>query len=124
MGIVLPNPRKKDIFFDTGKLGRLYIFTLVLGDMEGIYKEIINVEKTTPLQYVKALIKHVCHREENLADREYRPEKPSLSAAEINLISESELEDFAEKYITNAGLNKKWASKPGKSEEGVNSITL
>jgi hypothetical protein len=124
MGIVLPNPRKKDIFFDTQKLGRVYIFPLVLGDFGQFRQEIRSVEKTTPLQYVKALIKHVCHREEDLVDREYRPEKPSLGTDEINLISESEIDEFAEKYITKAGLNKKWISKHRKNEEGVNSVTL
>ena len=123
MGIVLP--RAKDVFFDTEKLGRLYVFTLVLADEQGLYKEVgKSIEKVSPLQYIKILVKYVCHHEDKLEEGKYRPKQPTLSNDEISLISESELEDFAEKYITKNGLNRKWVSKPGKSEEGVNSVTL
>jgi len=123
MGIVLP--RAKDVFFDTEKLGRLYIFTVVLADEKGLYKEIgKSIEKVSPLQYIKTLVKYVCHPEEKLEEGKYRPKQATLSNDDISLISESELEDFAEKYITKNGLNRKWVSKPGKSEEGVNLVTF
>ena len=116
---------KKDVFFDTGKLGRLYIFNFVVADYEMLHKEIGNsIEKISPLQYVKALVKHVCHPEGKLKEGEYRPEQPTLHDDEINLISEYELEDFAEKYINKTGLNRKWITKQGKSEGSDNVVTL
>lgn len=124
MGIKLPNPRKTDVFFDTEKLGRLYIFNLVLGDMEGLYKEIKSVEKVTPAQYVRLLVKYVCHPEGKLEEGKSRPKQQTLSEEEINLISEREFDDFAEKYITMEGFDRKYLSKPGNSEEAGNSVTL
>ncbi len=124
MGLKLRNPRQKDIFFDTEKLGRLYIFSLVLADFEKFYKEVKSVATLTPAQYIRALVKQVCHQENKLIDRQYRPEQPTLNENDVNLISESEFEDFAEKYITQSDLNREWVSKAGKSEEGVNSVTL
>jgi hypothetical protein len=124
MSLKLPNPRRTEVFFDTEKLGRLYIFTLVLGDMGGLYKEVKSAEKVTPAQYVRLLVRYVCHPEGKMEEGKYRPKQPTLSDEDVNLISESEFEGFAEKYITKKGLNRKWVSKPGKNEEGANSVTL
>jgi hypothetical protein len=123
MGLIFPNPRKTDVFFDTKKLGRLYIFTLVVADTKGLYREIKSVEKTTPAQYVRLLIKYVCHPEGKLGEGKDRPEQPTLTDEQISLISEPEFEDFAEKYITKKGLGRSWISKPEKREEGANSAT-
>jgi hypothetical protein len=124
MTLKLSNPRKTEVFFDTEKLGRLYIFTLVWGDMEGFYKEVKSVEKLTPAQYVRLLVKYVCHPEGKLEDGQHRPKQPTLSDEDVNLISDSEFEDFAEKYITKKHFNRRWVSRPGKGEEGVNSVTV
>ena len=114
MSLKLPNPRRTEVFFDTEKLGRLYIFTLVVGDMEGLYKEVKSAEKITPAQYVRLLVRYVCHPEGKLEEGKYRPKQPTLSDEDVNLISESEFESFAEKYITKKELNRKWVSKPGR----------
>jgi len=71
MSLKLPNPRRTEVFFDTEKLGRLYIFTLVLGDMEGLYKEVKSAEKVTPAQYVRLLVRYVCHPEGKLEEGKY-----------------------------------------------------
>jgi hypothetical protein len=124
MSLILSDPRKTDVFFDTEKLGRLYIFTLVFDDMEGFYKEAKSAEKVAPAQYVRLLVKYVCHPEGKLEEGKYRPKQPTLSDEDLNLISESEFEDFAEKYVTKKHFNRRWVSKPGKSEEDVNSVTV
>lgn len=123
MDLKLPDPRRTDVFFYTEKLGWLYIFTLVIADTKGLYKEIKSVGKVTPAQYVRLLVKYVCHPEGKLEEGK-RPKQPTLSDEDVNLISESEFEDFSEKYITKNDVNRKWVRKPGKGEEGVNSITL
>jgi len=100
MGMKFNLREEKDVFIETEKLGKLFIFKLNLKEQGELLKEINNnIEGISPVEYAKLLIKYSCYPENKLTDGKYKPDQPSLCKDDVDLLLEVEIESFAEKYI-------------------------
>lgn len=118
-------PQKKDGSFQTKSLGRLYVFSLTLKDQQRLHDELgKTIEDSNPREFIRALIKLVCHTKDKLVEGQFKPNEPSLDDEAIKTLTDNELEAFASLYIQQKEyLFRKWIRKETKGKDGKTVIT-
>ncbi|MCH9705606.1 MAG: hypothetical protein K0U15_05735 [Proteobacteria bacterium] len=98
----LPKLNHEHIAVVNTRIGTLYLFATRLKDHISLKNEIgASIKEITPQEYIKNLIVFVCYPESKLGKEKYRPESYILTTAEIDKLSDEELEYIAKVYLSN-----------------------
>jgi hypothetical protein len=83
-------------------IGLLCLFPISAGGQSELLKSLdTTIVETDPKEYLKKLIIYVCFPKDQLKEGEYKPDVLILLPEEVNGLSEKELEDIAQAYVSN-----------------------
>ncbi|EAU53738.1 hypothetical protein [Mariprofundus ferrooxydans] len=93
--------RQKPIGSIDTAIGKVFLFPDVsVSDLTGISEDLADgIENIESEAYVRVLFRYLCHRENSLDNDKSKPNKPTLTKSDIDMLSVEELEEIASVYL-------------------------
>lgn len=86
----------------SSSVGELCVFSITIGGLKELYKELGRpISECEPIEFVRRLTRHICFQKEVLREGKYKPDKPVLTADNIELLTVDNLQEISKIYIEN-----------------------